>query len=181
MLTQFFVFLLAIYYYYSDTQCTNNNYYKYSIFPLNTCYRFGSDYYKLSCSNGAVQELKYSDSTCSTSVSTNTYSTSCTGSTKYTCNAAPSPPTPTPPSPTPPTPSSLSYVIYKYYAITGCAGNVTKTIAYVQGACYAYGSTTPTSDISFCTNNVGYYNYYSGSKTCTGTPTLNSYPTTCTR
>jgi len=76
--------------------------------------------------------------------------------------------------------NTQSYVLYHSYAAAGCIGTKVATVGYVQGACIDAG-TTSDSDIYTCSNNIPYDSIYTGSATCTGTPSPVPLPTTCSR
>ena len=142
--------------------------YRFNFYPLDTCISLSSGFYKLTCSNGVVQETEYTGANCNfISSPSSSYPTGCSSSSKVTCNSAPT--TPTAPS------TALKVidnpvVIYQLYS-TGCATSEGYTVGFVQGLCIDDSNSTSTESYKVtCSNSVVSENIYTGTTECTGTP-----------
>ena len=130
---------------------------------------------KYTCSNGALQVSQYSDGNCKTLSSGPSLRETgkCVSGRVQACVSAGPAPAPTPPTP------PISYVNVQTYATADCTGPLINSNIYVQGACidnydYVHSGTLT------CSNNIAYGNKYTGSSSCSGTPSTKSY-STCTR
>jgi hypothetical protein len=82
------------------------------------------------------------------------------------------------PAPTPPN-TPISYVNYQAYATADCTGPTIALGTIVQGACSDDNDYVHSESFT-CSNNIAYQNKYTGSSTCSGTPSTKSL-STCTR
>ena len=74
---------------------------------------------------------------------------------------------------------SAQVVNYQQYSGSGCAaGNESTTTGWVSNACL---TGTSSSNKYTCVNNVPYSNSYTGSGTCSNTPSTYQMPTICVR
>lgn len=70
------------------------------------------------------------------------------------------------------------YAIYQAYSAAGCTGNIINTAGYANNFCIVDGN----DSLKYtCNNNIVTDSRYTGSTTCTGSPTSsNTFPPTCT-